>query len=172
MNAVGIFSDTANSCVPARSPVHDDGYGVSYMVSGEREFFFHVSSKRSSSKTDSVRFVANIREALDEMKAVLELAIPAAGGGGGKDKTSSSAAAAPAPASAAGTPKQKDGKAVPATLVGSPKPVAAASTAEDKDKDDSSSSKKAPKTPVRSAKDGGTGAAGSPSSATPVSAKA
>lgn len=34
-------------------PVADDGYGVSYMIAGEDNFFFHVSSKRSSSVTVS-----------------------------------------------------------------------------------------------------------------------
>jgi carnitine O-palmitoyltransferase 1 len=32
-------------------PVADDGYGVSYIIAGEDLLFFHVSSKRSSSKT-------------------------------------------------------------------------------------------------------------------------
>ena len=57
------------------SPVHDDGYGVSYMVSGERELFFHVSSKRSSAHTDSARFVKHLFDALGEMKAILSLAL-------------------------------------------------------------------------------------------------
>jgi carnitine O-palmitoyltransferase 1 len=61
-------------------PVHDDGYGVSYMVSGERELFFHVSSKVHSSHTDSARFVARIFAALDDMREVMSaaLALPAA----------------------------------------------------------------------------------------------
>lgn len=32
-------------------PVADDGYGVSYIIAGEDLIFFHVSSKRSSSRT-------------------------------------------------------------------------------------------------------------------------
>ncbi len=32
-------------------PVADDGYGVSYIIAGEDIIFFHISSKRSSSKT-------------------------------------------------------------------------------------------------------------------------
>ena len=60
-------------------PVAEDGYGVSYMVSGERELFFHVSSKVHSPRTDSTRFVAAIFAALDEMHAILSLALaPAA----------------------------------------------------------------------------------------------
>lgn len=34
-------------------PVADDGYGVSYIVAGEDLLFFHVSNKKSSSKTVS-----------------------------------------------------------------------------------------------------------------------
>jgi len=49
-------------------PVADDGYGVSYIVAGEDVIFFHISSKRSSSKTDSQRFANNIRQALIDMK--------------------------------------------------------------------------------------------------------
>ena len=63
-------------------PVSEDGYGVSYMVSGERELFFHVSSKRSCPRTDSARLVRHIFEALVEMKGVLSLAIAAEGKGG------------------------------------------------------------------------------------------
>jgi hypothetical protein len=56
--------------------VSSDGYGVSYMVSGEREFFFHVSGFRSAApKTDVARFRGHIGAALDEMKAILSLAL-------------------------------------------------------------------------------------------------
>jgi carnitine O-palmitoyltransferase 1 len=57
------------------SPVAEDGYGISYMVAGEYEFFFHVSSKVSSKNTDSSRFKQNLFDALTDMKSVLELAI-------------------------------------------------------------------------------------------------
>jgi len=57
-------------------PVCDDGYGVSYMVSGEREFFFHVSALRKSAPTtDVARFRQKIFGALDEMKQILSLAL-------------------------------------------------------------------------------------------------
>ncbi|XP_032679646.1 carnitine O-palmitoyltransferase 1, liver isoform isoform X1 [Odontomachus brunneus] len=53
-------------------PVADDGYGVSYIVAGEDLLFFHVSSKRTSSKTDAARFAKQIEKALDDMKNLLE----------------------------------------------------------------------------------------------------
>ncbi|EZA54166.1 hypothetical protein DMN91_000423 [Ooceraea biroi] len=53
-------------------PVADDGYGVSYIIAGEDLLFFHVSSKRSSSKTDSARFSMQIEKALRDMKDLLE----------------------------------------------------------------------------------------------------
>ncbi|XP_051818519.1 carnitine O-palmitoyltransferase 1, muscle isoform isoform X1 [Antechinus flavipes] len=34
-------------------PVADDGYGVSYMIAGENTIFFHISSKFSSSETNT-----------------------------------------------------------------------------------------------------------------------
>lgn len=51
-------------------PVSDDGYGVSYMIAGDERLVFHVSSKRSSSVTNSQRMAKNIFKALDEMKAL------------------------------------------------------------------------------------------------------
>ena len=54
-------------------PVHDDGYGVSYMVAGEDALFFHVSSKMMSDKTDSKRLGDRIVEALGDMKTLCEL---------------------------------------------------------------------------------------------------
>ena len=56
-------------------PVADDGYGVSYMVSGEDEMFFHVSSKHSNPATDSDRFVENIFKALADIREVMTLAL-------------------------------------------------------------------------------------------------
>ena len=56
-------------------PVADDGYGVSYMVSGERVLFFHVSSRTSSKLTNSKRFMEQIFRALADMKEVLTLAL-------------------------------------------------------------------------------------------------
>ncbi|XP_005067161.1 carnitine O-palmitoyltransferase 1, muscle isoform [Mesocricetus auratus] len=48
-------------------PVADDGYGVSYMIAGENTMFFHVSSKFSSSETNSQRFGNHIRQALSDI---------------------------------------------------------------------------------------------------------
>ncbi|XP_065485800.1 carnitine O-palmitoyltransferase 1, muscle isoform [Caloenas nicobarica] len=45
-------------------PVADDGYGVSYIIAGENLITFHISSKFSSSETDSKRFGRNIRQAM------------------------------------------------------------------------------------------------------------
>ncbi|XP_050447683.1 carnitine O-palmitoyltransferase 1, liver isoform isoform X2 [Cataglyphis hispanica] len=53
-------------------PVADDGYGVSYIIAGENLLFFHVSSKRSSSKTDAARFAKQIEKALGDMKNLLD----------------------------------------------------------------------------------------------------
>ncbi|KAL0116876.1 hypothetical protein PUN28_010032 [Cardiocondyla obscurior] len=53
-------------------PVADDGYGVSYIIAGENLLFFHVSSKRSSSKTNAARFAKHIERALGDMKDLLE----------------------------------------------------------------------------------------------------
>jgi carnitine O-palmitoyltransferase 1 len=48
-------------------PVADDGYGVSYAISGENNLFFHVSSKKSSSNTNSARLLDNIFQAMQEI---------------------------------------------------------------------------------------------------------
>ncbi|XP_076057083.1 carnitine O-palmitoyltransferase 1, liver isoform-like [Oratosquilla oratoria] len=53
-------------------PVSDDGYGVSYMLPNEYNIFFHVSSKRSSSKTDSVRFADLICQSMEEMRSLFD----------------------------------------------------------------------------------------------------
>jgi carnitine O-palmitoyltransferase 1 len=50
--------------------VADDGYGVSYMVPDENYFFFHISSKKSSVKTDSERFINHVLKSLEDMKAM------------------------------------------------------------------------------------------------------
>ncbi|XP_058509113.1 carnitine O-palmitoyltransferase 1, liver isoform [Solea solea] len=52
-------------------PVADDGYGVSYIIVGEELINFHVSSKHSCSETDSHRFGAAIRQALQDIMVVL-----------------------------------------------------------------------------------------------------
>jgi len=53
-------------------PVTDDGYGVSYMFVDLRSaIFFHVSSKRRSTKTDSNRFCDHIKGSIQSLKKVL-----------------------------------------------------------------------------------------------------
>lgn len=49
-------------------PVSDDGYGVSYMIPGDRKLFFHVSSKVSSKETDSNKFMDQLFEIFKEMQ--------------------------------------------------------------------------------------------------------
>jgi carnitine O-palmitoyltransferase 1 len=39
-------------------PVADKGYGVSYIIAGEEQISFHISSKRSADNT--VRFIRNL----------------------------------------------------------------------------------------------------------------
>lgn len=53
-------------------PVADDGYGVSYIVAGEDMIFFHISSKKSSSVTDSSKYAESLKTALRDMKAIFE----------------------------------------------------------------------------------------------------
>lgn len=53
-------------------PVADDGYGVSYMFPNDDCIFFHVSSKKSSTCTDTSRFIENIETSLADVKTVLE----------------------------------------------------------------------------------------------------
>ncbi|XP_076438763.1 carnitine O-palmitoyltransferase 1, liver isoform-like [Babylonia areolata] len=53
-------------------PVSNDGYGVSYMIPGERRIFFHVSSKRSHPGTDSKRFMAQLFETMQDLKTLFE----------------------------------------------------------------------------------------------------
>ncbi|XP_053213840.1 carnitine O-palmitoyltransferase 1, liver isoform-like [Panonychus citri] len=52
-------------------PVADDGYGVSYIIAGEDKIFFHISSKESSTATDSLRFAKNIMQSLRDMRELL-----------------------------------------------------------------------------------------------------
>ncbi|KAK0083381.1 hypothetical protein PV325_008880 [Microctonus aethiopoides] len=52
-------------------PVADDGYGVSYIIAGEDLIFFHISSKTSSSETDSARFAKRIEKALADIKDLM-----------------------------------------------------------------------------------------------------
>ncbi|XP_034255804.1 carnitine O-palmitoyltransferase 1, liver isoform isoform X2 [Thrips palmi] len=51
-------------------PVADDGYGVSYIIAGEDLIFFHISSKRSCSTTDSSRFAKTIEKSLADIRTL------------------------------------------------------------------------------------------------------
>ncbi|CAK9298380.1 unnamed protein product [Gordionus sp. m RMFG-2023] len=53
-------------------PVADDGYGVSYIIAGENRIYFHISSKKSSPATNSVRFKNHILQALSDMQNLLK----------------------------------------------------------------------------------------------------
>lgn len=53
-------------------PVADDGYGVSYIVAGDKELFFHISSKNSSQQTSSARFREHVARALSDLRALFE----------------------------------------------------------------------------------------------------
>jgi hypothetical protein len=48
-------------------PVADDGFGVSYVIHGEKRLFFHISSKKSCPITDSNTFGDAIFKALEDM---------------------------------------------------------------------------------------------------------
>lgn len=51
-------------------PVADNGYGVSYIITGEDNIFFHVSCKKSCPTTDAKQFAAKIRTALADILAL------------------------------------------------------------------------------------------------------
>eukprot|EP00042_Codosiga_hollandica_P023326 m.91320 g.91320 ORF g.91320 m.91320 type:complete len:137 (-) comp51139_c0_seq1:128-538(-) len=53
-------------------PVADDGYGVSYIVSGEDAIFFHITSKYSSKCTDSLRFAENVDKAMNDIRKLMQ----------------------------------------------------------------------------------------------------
>ena len=50
----------------------DDGYGVSYMVPGDRRIFFHVSSKRSQPSTDSKHFMSQLFQTMQELRDLFQ----------------------------------------------------------------------------------------------------
>jgi carnitine O-palmitoyltransferase 1 len=49
-------------------PVSSEGYGVSYIISGEDQISFHVASKRSCERTTSTRFAGHISDALLDIR--------------------------------------------------------------------------------------------------------
>ncbi|XP_042637442.1 carnitine O-palmitoyltransferase 1, liver isoform [Orycteropus afer afer] len=54
-------------------PVADDGYGVSYIIVGDKLINFHISSKFSCPETDSHRFGQHLREALVDILRLISL---------------------------------------------------------------------------------------------------
>eukprot|EP00758_Cryptobia_borreli_P014723 Tbor_TRINITY_DN5951_c1_g1::TRINITY_DN5951_c1_g1_i2::g.19001::m.19001/K08765/CPT1A; carnitine O-palmitoyltransferase 1, liver isoform len=53
-------------------PVADDGYGVLYTMADDDYISFTITSKRSATNTDSVRFGQHIGQALRDMKCIAE----------------------------------------------------------------------------------------------------
>lgn len=53
-------------------PVSDDGYGISYMLSGEDNIYFHICCKASCPTTNAKRFCHNIERALADVKALFD----------------------------------------------------------------------------------------------------
>ncbi|CAJ0605158.1 unnamed protein product [Cylicocyclus nassatus] len=53
-------------------PVADRGYGVSYIVAGEDQISFHISSKRSADNTSSKEFREELKRSLIDMRALFE----------------------------------------------------------------------------------------------------
>lgn len=53
-------------------PVVDDGYGVSYMITGENQVCFHISSKKASPSTNSSRFARHLCQSFKDLKAMWE----------------------------------------------------------------------------------------------------
>lgn len=49
-------------------PVADDGYGVSYIIAGEDNLFFHISNKKSNGQTNCHRFAKHIEQAMLDMR--------------------------------------------------------------------------------------------------------
>ncbi|KDO33450.1 hypothetical protein SPRG_02257 [Saprolegnia parasitica CBS 223.65] len=53
-------------------PVATDGYGVSYMIAGDSNLFFHISSNKSAEGTSSHAFAADLFAALKELAQIFE----------------------------------------------------------------------------------------------------
>uniref|UniRef100_A0A1I7XBQ0 Carn_acyltransf domain-containing protein n=1 Tax=Heterorhabditis bacteriophora TaxID=37862 RepID=A0A1I7XBQ0_HETBA len=51
-------------------PVADRGYGVSYIIAGENQISFHISSKRSADNTSSKEFREELKRTLVDMRAL------------------------------------------------------------------------------------------------------
>ncbi|KAB1273316.1 Carnitine O-palmitoyltransferase 1; brain isoform [Camelus dromedarius] len=53
-------------------PADDHGYGVSYIFTGDEAITFHISSKKSSTRTDSHRLGQHIKDALLDVAALFQ----------------------------------------------------------------------------------------------------
>ncbi|XP_027276512.1 carnitine O-palmitoyltransferase 1, brain isoform isoform X2 [Cricetulus griseus] len=53
-------------------PANDHGYGISYIFMGENMITFHISSKKSSTKTDSRRLGQHIEDALLDIASLFQ----------------------------------------------------------------------------------------------------
>jgi carnitine O-palmitoyltransferase 1 len=53
-------------------PVSDAGYGISYMFAGDYRLFFHISSKRSTPRTNSQKFMENLCKSFADMKCLFD----------------------------------------------------------------------------------------------------
>lgn len=53
-------------------PVARDGYGVSYIISGEQNIYFHISSVRSCDVTSTERFANGISRAMNDIRMLFE----------------------------------------------------------------------------------------------------
>lgn len=53
-------------------PVADDGYGVSYIIAGEDNIFFHVSCKNAFPTTNSRKFARCISESMQDIKNLFD----------------------------------------------------------------------------------------------------
>lgn len=53
-------------------PVADDGYGVCYNIVGDGMLCFHISSKKSSLNTDSLRFGAELARSLRDIQSMFQ----------------------------------------------------------------------------------------------------
>lgn len=52
--------------------VAENGYGISYLFPNESKIFFHISSRRSCSETDTSRFGKLLYDSLDEIRALYD----------------------------------------------------------------------------------------------------
>jgi carnitine O-palmitoyltransferase 1 len=72
-DAKDLSLEARNSLVSAGGgfgPVADRGYGVSYIIAGENQISFHISSKKSADNTSSKKFREDLIQSLRDMHAL------------------------------------------------------------------------------------------------------